>query len=476
MKTELKPYDKYKNVELLWLDTIPNHWHIKRAKTMFNIIDVRSETGEEELLSVSSNNGVVKRASANVTMFKAESYKGYKLCWPEDLVVNSLWAWQRGLGFSDYFGIISTAYSVYRLTNKDKVNYKYYDCLVRGVNYAWELRVRSKGIWKSRYQLSDQSFMDSPMICPPKDEQDQIVRYLDSSLSKINKFIKTKKKLIEVLKEQKQAVINKAVTKGLDPNVIMKPSGISLLGDVPEQWKVVFLNRYLTGIEQGWSPVAVQGKLGKDQWGVLTLSSVKQGDFYPNENKPLSLSISIKANLEIHLGDFLITRSNTRSLVGDVCVVKHTRSKLIFSDLIYRLKFDHKHLNSEFLMYQLMSPYGRAQIEVYARGSSSTMVKISHNHIKGLLILVPPLPEQEDIAAYLNEKCAKITAVIDNVQHHIDLITEYRTRLISDVVTGKGDVRGIIVDDAQEDFEEYLDEELLDVEPLSDEDGDESAN
>ncbi|MDR3602550.1 MAG: restriction endonuclease subunit S [Desulfosporosinus sp.] len=337
MLTVLEPYDEYKNIELLWLDTIPTHWHFVRAKTMFKIVDIRSETGEEELLSVSSKNGVVKRTSANVTMFKAESYKGYKLCWPEDLVVNSLWAWQRGLGFSRYFGIISTAYSVYRLTNEDRFNYKYYDYLVRGVNYAWELRVRSKGIWKSRYQLSDQSFMDSAMICPPKDEQDQIVRYLDCSLSKINKFIKTNKKLIEVLKEQKQAEIDEAVTKGLNLNVKMKLSGINWLGDLPEHWKVVYLNRYLTGIEQGWSPVAAQGKLGKDQWAVLTLSAVKQGYFYQHENKPLSPSAPIKANLEIQQGDFLLARSNTRSLVGDVCVVEHTRPKLIFSDLIYRI-------------------------------------------------------------------------------------------------------------------------------------------
>ena len=126
-------------------------------------------------------------------------------------------AWQKGLGFSRYHGIISTAYSVYRIKDSNNKNIKFYDYYVRDVGYAWELRTRSKGIWKSRYQLTDLSFLDSPMICPTKEEQDQIVRYLDSKLAKINKFIKNKRKLIELLKEQKQAIINQAVTKGLDP-------------------------------------------------------------------------------------------------------------------------------------------------------------------------------------------------------------------------------------------------------------------
>jgi type I restriction enzyme S subunit len=85
-------------------------------------------------------------------MFKAESYENYKLCWKNDLVINSLWAWQTGLGFSPCHGIISTAYSVFRLKNSDN-NYKYFHCLLRGIDYQWELQVRSKGIWRSRYQF-----------------------------------------------------------------------------------------------------------------------------------------------------------------------------------------------------------------------------------------------------------------------------------------------------------------------------------
>ena len=113
--TELRPYPSYKPSGVPWLGDMPEHWDLKRGKMLFRCIDVRSNDGSEELLTVSSDRGVVPRSTATVTMFKAESYVGYKLCWPDDLVINSLWAWGRGLGVSRHHGIVSSAYGVYRL-------------------------------------------------------------------------------------------------------------------------------------------------------------------------------------------------------------------------------------------------------------------------------------------------------------------------------------------------------------------------
>ena len=115
MIADLKPYDEYKDSGLPWLGQVPSHWETKRAKSVLFAIDKRSETGQEELLTVSSAHGVIPRRGATVTMFKAKTYKGYKLCWPDDLVINSLWAWGGGLGVARHHGIISTAYGVYRI-------------------------------------------------------------------------------------------------------------------------------------------------------------------------------------------------------------------------------------------------------------------------------------------------------------------------------------------------------------------------
>src|SRR5437773_82393 len=115
MMGELQPYPEYKESGLRWLGRVPAHWNIQRAKHLFQCIDVRTTTGSEELLTVSAERGVVPRSSMKVTMFKAESYVGHKLCWPDDLVINSLWAWGRGLGVTKHHGIVSSAYGVYRL-------------------------------------------------------------------------------------------------------------------------------------------------------------------------------------------------------------------------------------------------------------------------------------------------------------------------------------------------------------------------
>src|SRR2546426_188131 len=155
MTADLRPYPTTKHSGLPWLGQIPDHWQVKRGKAVFDRIDTRSTTGKEDLLTVSSDRGVVPRASAAVTMFKAESYVGYKLCWPGDLVVNSLWAWARGLGVSRQHGIVSSAYGVYR-SHPEYADYsEYMHHLVRSMPFNWELQVRSKGILISRLQLTD---------------------------------------------------------------------------------------------------------------------------------------------------------------------------------------------------------------------------------------------------------------------------------------------------------------------------------
>lgn len=159
-----KNYPAYRDSGIDWLAHIPELWQIKRAKWVFREVDFRSETGNEELLSVSEHFGVIKRKNANVNMFKAASYIGYKLCNPGDLVINSLWAWSRGLGFSKYHGIVSTAYGVYRPNQNEVGNYQYFHYLLRTKMYVGQYAIRSKGIWISRLQLSDKNFLDIPIL------------------------------------------------------------------------------------------------------------------------------------------------------------------------------------------------------------------------------------------------------------------------------------------------------------------------
>ena len=281
---------------------------------------------------------------------------------------------------------------------------------------------------------------------PPLPEQTAIVRFLDHADRRIRRCIRAKQKLVALLEEQKQAIIHQAVTGQIDvrtgrPYPAYKPSGVEWLGDVPAHWEELFLGRCLRHINQGWSPAAAEGEISSGQWTVLTLSSVKRGRFDPTAVKPVPIAAKVPEGIEIKDGDLLLTRSNTRELVGDVCIVHGARPKTLMCDLIYRLTPEPALFERSFLMFQLLSPLGRRQIQRDARGSSGTMPKIAQRHIRSWKVLIPPLEEQHCIVKIIKDTEKTINNAVKGVRAELSLLREYRTRLIADVVTGKLDVR-----------------------------------
>lgn len=212
----LDPFVALKPSGIPWLGDIPQHWEVLRAKHLFACVDVRSQHGSEELLTVSSSDGIVPRSSKTVTMFKAASYVGHKLCWPGDLVINSLWAWAKGLGVSPHHGIVSTAYGVYRPVRKHMKLANYWHALLRSPAYDWELQVRSKGIWKSRLQLTDESFLSMSILVPPQDEASTILSFIDESTSGLTQATSRLQREIHFLKEYQTRLVADVVTGKLD--------------------------------------------------------------------------------------------------------------------------------------------------------------------------------------------------------------------------------------------------------------------
>ncbi len=337
MKEELGPYPEYKESGQDWMGKIPDHWSINRGKAFLQAIDKRSQAGSEELLTVSSLRGVVPRKTANVTMFKAASYAGYKLCWPKDLAINSLWAWAGGLGVSKYHGIISTTYSVFRLRDASKIHPGYLHELVRSRPFQWELQVRSKGVWVSRLQLSDSSFLDAPFLIPPLAEQSAIVKYLAYATSRIDATIKAKRKIIALLNEQKQAIIQRAVTKGLDPNVKMKDSGEAWIGEIPEHWELENLQHLLSfGPKNGISvpPSETGGVLS------ISISAIRNGivEIAGNE-KWIALHQKVIKKYELISGDILLVRGNgSIDLVAKCGLVEKCPSNCVYPDILMKLR------------------------------------------------------------------------------------------------------------------------------------------
>ena len=272
---KLACYPEYKDAGVSWVGSIPAHWPEKRAKYYFKEIDDRSQAGDEEMLSVSHITGVTPRSQKNVTMFKAESNVGQKRCQPGDLIINTMWAWMSALGVSNHTGIVSPAYGVYRPRSNQDYDYYYLDSLLRIEGYRSEYICRSTGIRSSRLRLYPDKFLSMPVVCPPQEEQQTIARFLKAQGRLFRKFIRNKRQFIELLKEQKQNVINQAVTRGLDPKVKFKPSGVEWIGDIPEHWNARRL-RTLAAVRAS----GVDKNTNEDEVPVMLCNYV---DVYKNE-------------------------------------------------------------------------------------------------------------------------------------------------------------------------------------------------
>lgn len=275
------------------------------------------------------------------------------------------------------------------------------------------------------------------VFIPPRSEQQAIARYLDKETAKIDQLIQAHKRLLELLAEKHHALITHAVTRGLNPDVPMRDSGVYWIGKIPKTWQVLKLKRCIVSLDQGWSPKSDEPEPEEQKWAVLKLNAVQGGQFDDSQAKAIPISQDIPKHLEIHSGDFLITRANTRQLVGDVCYVQNTRPHLILSDLIYRLKLDESKLNGQFLSFFLQSQRGRLQIEADARGPNTSKLKISQGHIRDWLLLVPPREEQNWIVDYIDTQISNINALKAATQQTLELLNERRRSLITAVVNGQ---------------------------------------
>ena len=290
--------------------------------------------------------------------------------------------------------------------------------------------------------LDSESYLQERFCFPTLAEQTQIARFLDHEIVRIDALIEEQQRLIELLKEKRQAVISHAVTKGLDLTVPMKDSGVEWLGEVPAHWVVMQLSRALDKVDQGWSPNASNEPAAPDEWGVIKISAIKKGIFFGSENKALLENTRPELAFEIKDGDVLITRANTPDLVGDACVVRNdSGSRLMLSDLVYRLRLA-PGIDAGFICYFLLGHLGRAQIKSDARGSSMSMAKISQGHIKAWLLALPSYSEQVEISKFISDEISKHDELIRVATESHTLLAERRSALISAVVTGKIDVRG----------------------------------
>lgn len=433
-------YQSYRASRMQWLPPVPEHWDEQRAKVFFREVDERSRTGEEELLSVSHLTGVTPRSQKKVTMFKAASYVGAKLCHPGDIVINTLWAWMAALGASRHVGIVSPAYGVYRPHRADSFNPAYLDYLLRTRAYVAEYIGRSTGIRSSRLRLYPNQFLDIALIQPPRIEQDQIVSYLQAQDVNITRLINGKRELIGLLTEQKLRIIDHAVTRGIDASVTLKPSGIDWLGDVPAHWDIALLKHVADVLFSGVD------KHSHDHEIPVRLCNYT--DVYKNDevtdNMDLMRATATAGEivrLTLKAGDVIITKDSESP--DDIAVpawVPNSLPGVVCAYHLGLLRPELDRIEGKFLFRALGSV--RIAEQFHALATGVTRFALSKHDVKNAVMPLPPVDEQQSICRWIDGECKPLEEAIQRAEQEIKLIREYRDRQIADAVTGQVDVRG----------------------------------
>ena len=398
---------------------IPADSNIKRVKA---VLCERNESNNpiqtDEILSLTNDRGVIPyEEKGDVGNKSKEDLTGYKLAYPGDIVLNSMNVFIGSVGLSSYFGCVSPVYYMLYPRNKNDT-VSFFNYLFQTKELQTKLHGYGNGIMEIRMRIQMSKLNSVQLPVPPSDVQHKIAAYLDRKCSQIDAIMARQKEVIEKLKAYKLSVITEAVTS--------------------TDSQMCRFRNCITTIEQGWSPAPAE-IVGEDGWFVLSLSAVKNGKFIKLSKKPIDANENIPTQLSIKVGDLLMTRSNTRELVGDVCLVDSDCPKTIFSDLIYRISLNDTLLPC-YAIFLLQSAFIRQQIQESARGSSGTMPKISHKSIKNLNIYLPSIPEQREISVFLRNKCNCIDTCIQEKERLIKKLTAYKKSLIYEVVTGKKEV------------------------------------
>jgi type I restriction enzyme S subunit len=430
----MKPYPTYKPAAVPWLQQVPEHWEMQRIKTLVREMESRSKEGKEVLMSLSKSKGLVPQSDLGGKAPSAKTHVGYKICEPEQIVMNRMQAWNGLFGLAKQRGMVSPDYAVFKVLGEQQPYFL--QQLFRCPLVVEQFANASKGIGTGFNRLYTDKFGAIAVPVAPPEEQHLIVRYLHALDAKVKRYIRTKRTLIARLQEQKQAIIQRAVTRGLDPNVKLKPSGSIWLGEIPEKWTGLPLKRWLvTPITDGphETPVLhdsgvpfmsaesmVNGRLDFDR---------KRGFIAQADHETYCLKLRPRRD------DIFMCKSGATT--GKVAIVETDEEFSVWSPLAL-VRVDRKKVISRLLFQMLQTPYVQRQVQM--TWSAGTQPNLSMSAMARLFIALPSLAEQEQILDFIKSETGPIDLTIARVHKEIDFMLEYHTRLIADVVTGAVDV------------------------------------
>ena len=464
-------YEEYKTAEMPWINKIPAHWSQIRNGGLFEYHQdkVGADFGKYQLLSLSVQGIRVKNILDTSGKVPA-SYEGYQKVSDGDMVfcLFDLDCSAVFSGLSELNGMITSAYDV--MTPKCKiVNPKYLDYYFKAVFAGRYYKIFAKSV---RYTINYDVFKALKSPVPPREEQDQIVRYLDWKVSCINKLIHGYQRQIKLLEERRLFVINEAVTKGIENGISFKDSGIRWIGEIPAHWHIVSLKRCAT-LRSG---ITLGKKYPRNveliEVPYLRVANVQNGYIDTSDVATLLVTQEEAEKYRLSAGEVLMTEGGDRDKLGRGSVWNGSISPCIHQNHVYAVKTNEQKLNNRFLEYLTVSNVAREYFDLTAT-KTTNLASTNSSKVLAFPIPLPPIDEQQRIVEYLIQSDEKIQIAKSKIQKQLSLMQEYRTRLISDVVTGQMDVRSVVVPDytPEDDTEENeADDETTDEEVSMDAD------
>ena len=436
----VRPYQAIKPSGVSWLGDIPQAWNVIRLKRILREVDLRSEDGSADLLSVSQYTGVTRR-SDNVSdgeslLSRAPTLVGYKCVSPGDIVVNIMLAWNGSIGVSPVAGLASPAYCVYRRTTTVNPTFLHY--LFRTSLYKQVFRTVSTGVVDSRLRLYSDVLLRLQVPIPSVEEQGLIVRFLRYADRQMQRYIEAKRRIIALLNEQKQAIIHRALNHGLGHDASFRPSGVEWLANIPEHWDVVPFKR-VASVQGGYAfqssafgdvgvPVVRMNNLRR---GRLNLESVVR---VPTE--------ACNSQFSLRAGDILFGLSGSigaTGSLGNFAIVDEALLPLQLNQRVARFHVNESRLLPEFLLLLLQAPTFMSQ--VVAKSTGAAQFNVSGDDIGSISVALPPLAEQLFIVAELQRSMRTMDQCIKANSRAIKLCRDWWDTVCSAVATGKLDVQ-----------------------------------
>lgn len=428
--TPAQGFAEMKDSGIAWIGEIPVHWSTTRMKSILENITVKNHP-DAEVLSLYREYGVLPKNSRddnhNVTSQDTTQYKYVEV---GDLVINKMKAWQGSLAVSGYEGIVSPAYYVCKFRS-EKVNKDYIHFLLRCSAYAQEFERLSTGMRIGQWDLGISDFMRVPALLPPLSEQFAIASYLDTQCAKIDEIVTQAKASIEEYKQWKASIIYEAVTKGLDPNVEMKDSGVEFIGSIPAHWRITSLKRICQRIKDGshFSPETTV-----DGFPYVTARDVHGKGIDYSQCRTVSeenFQNLVKTGCQPQSGDVLLVKDGATT--GRVGMMTDDMPCVLLSSVAMLTPKDN--VLSEYLMWLIESEVLQFQIRKSMAGSA--MPRTTLTKLMAYYAIECPYQEQCMIAEYLDKECLHIDELIAKKESLIADLEIYKKSLIYEVVTGK---------------------------------------